>query len=104
YAKDLCPGQDDVVFKLRIDKGLDVLFRSPAGRSVFFIPSKFLCVLAFEVDQQAEACRAHNADEPVKGSKPRRKVGKGRADGLPQAHELMGKIRASGQPVSRSQL
>ena len=40
---------------------------------------KFLCILAFEVDQQAKAHRAHNTDEPVKGGQPRRKVGKGRA-------------------------
>ena len=28
-GKQLRPGENDIVFKLRIDKGLDVLFRSP---------------------------------------------------------------------------
>ena len=29
YSKKLCPGQNDVVFKLRIDKRLDVFFGAP---------------------------------------------------------------------------
>ena len=58
HGEKLRPGQNDVVFKLGIDKGLDVFFGAPAGRSVFFIPPKFLCVLAFHIDQQAEAHRA----------------------------------------------
>ncbi len=96
--------QNDVVLKLRIDKGLDVFFGAPAGRPVFLIPPEFLCVLAFEVDQQAKAHRAHNTDEPVKGGQPRRKVGKGRADALPQAHELVSKVCSRGQAVGRPQL
>ena len=60
----------------------------------------FFGLFAFEVDQQAEAHRAHNADEPIEWIKPRREVGKGRAHRLPQAHELMGQIRALGQPVA----
>ena len=42
--------------------------------AVFCIPPEFLSVLAFEIDQQAKAHRAHNTDEPVKGWSPRRKV------------------------------
>ena len=29
HGKKLRPGENDIVFKLGIDKGLDVLFRSP---------------------------------------------------------------------------
>ena len=54
HGKKLRLCQNDVVLKLWIDKGLDVFFGAPAGRPVFLIPPKFLCVLAFEVDQQAE--------------------------------------------------
>ena len=51
---------------------------TPAGAAVFRIPAKLLCVLAFEVDQQAERRRTHNAYQPVKGSKAGGEVGKGR--------------------------
>ena len=71
---------------------------------VFFIPPEFLCVLAFHIDQQAEAHRAHNADEPVQGMEPRRKVGKGRADALAQAHQLVSKVCSGSQAVGRPQL
>mgnify|MGYP005925703391 CR=1 FL=1 len=46
---------------------------------------------------------ANNTDEPVKGGQPRRKVGKGRANGLAQPHELMSNIRTRRQPVGRPQ-
>lgn len=99
HGEKFRPGENDVVLKPGIDKGLDVLFRSKPGRSIFFIVAVFLCLFAFAVDQQAEARRAHNANEPVKGMKSRRKVGKGRADGLPQTHELVGEVRARRQTV-----
>ena len=63
-------GQQHIVFKLGINKGLDVLFVSPAGATVLRIPTVFLGVLAFEVDQQAERHRPHNAHQPVKGARP----------------------------------
>ena len=96
-------GQQHIVFKLGIDKGLDVLFVSPAGAAVLRIPAKLLCVLAFEVDQQAERHRPHNAHQPVKESKAGGKVGKGRTDGLSQPQQLMGKIAACRQTVGRPQ-
>ena len=71
---------------------------------ILFIPPEFLCVFAFHIDQQAEAHRAHNANEPVKGMEPRRKVGKGRADALAQAHQFVSKVRSGSQAVGRPQL
>ena len=68
------------------------------------IPPILFGVLAFEVDQQAEAHRAHNANEPVKGIKPRREIGKGRADALPQAHQLLRQGSPRRQTVGRPQL
>ena len=104
HGKKLRPGENDIVFKLWIDKGLDVFCRSPTGGTVLFIPPVLFRVFAFHIDQQAKGSRAHNANQPVKGSKPRRKVGKGRADSLAQPQELVGEVCASGQPVGRPQL
>ena len=104
HGKKLRPGEDDIVFKDGIDERGYIFRPAPTGAPELLIPPEFLCVLALEVDQQPEAHRAHNANKPVKGIKPRRKVGKGRAYRLPQAHELMGEIRASGQPVGCPQL
>ena len=103
-GEQLRPGENDIVFKLGIDKGLDVLFRAPSSRSVFFISPEFLCVLAFEVDQQAKGHRPHKAHQPVKGIKPRRKVGKGRADAPAQPQQLFPKPGPCCQTVGRPQL
>ena len=46
----------DVVFKHRIDKGLDVLCRSPAGGTVLNVLAVFLGVLAFHIDRQPQGC------------------------------------------------
>ncbi len=103
HGKKFRPGENDIILKLGIDKGLYILFRSKAGGAILLIPAVLFGVFAFRVDQQTERRRAHNANEPVKGSKPRRKVGKGRANGLAQPHELMSNIRTRRQPVGRPQ-
>ena len=95
-------GQQHIVFKLGIKERLDVCCCTPAGRAVLGIPAKLLCVFAFEVDQQAERRRTHNAYQPVKGGKAGGKAGKGRADGLAQPQQLFPEARASGQTVRRT--
>lgn len=57
---------------------------------------------AFEVDQQAERRRTHNAYQPVKGDKAGGEAGKGRADGLAQPQQLFPEARTSGQTVRRA--
>ena len=54
----------------------------------------FFAFFAFEVDQQTERHRPHNAHQPVKGGKAGGKVGKGRADGLSQPQQLMCEVAA----------
>ena len=103
-GEQLRPGENDIVFKLGIDKGLDVLFRAPSSRSVFFISPEFLCVLALEVDQQAKGHRPHKAHQPVKGIEPWRKVSKGWADAPAQPQQLFPKPGPRRQTVGRPQL
>ena len=102
HREKLRPGQNHVVFKLRIDKRFDVFFRSPPGAAVFCIPPKLLSVLAFEIDQQPETGCAHNADKPIQRGKAGGKAGKGRADGLAQPQQLFPEARTSGQTVRRA--
>ena len=102
FFEPFCGGQQHIVFKLGIDKRLDVLFRSPAGRAVLGIAAKFLCFFRLAVDQQPERQRTHNAHQPVKGDKTGGEAGKGRADGLAQPQQLFPEARTSGQTVRRA--
>ena len=102
HGEPFCGGQQHIVFKLGIDKRLDVLFRSPAGRAVLGIAAKFLCFFRLAVDQQPERQRTHNAHQPVKGDKTGGEIGKGRADGLAQPQQLFPEARTSGQTVRRA--
>ena len=104
HREKLRPGQNHVVFKLRIDKRFDVFFRSPSSAAVFCIPPKLLSVLAFEIDQQPETNCAYNTDKPIQRSKTGCKVSKGRANRLAQPDELMCKIITRRQSVGCSQL
>ena len=103
HGKKFRPGENDVILKLGIDKGFYILFRSKTGGAILLIAAVLFSIFAFRVDQQTERRRAHNTNEPVKGNEPRSKVGKGRADGLAQPHELMSNIRTRRQPVGRPQ-
>ena len=94
--------QQHIVFKLGIDKRLDVFFCSPAGRAVLGIAAKFLCFFRLAVDQQPEADCTHNADKPIQRGKAGGEAGKGRADGLAQPQQLFPEARASGQTVRRA--
>ena len=101
HGEKLRPGENDIVLKLWIDKRLDVFRPAPTGAAVFLIPAIFFGIFAFEVDQQPKSHSAHNANEPVKGIKPRRKVRKGHADGLHEPQQLFPEVCASSQTVGR---
>ena len=94
--------QQHIVFKLGIDKRLNVLFCSPAGCAVLGIAAKFLCFFRLAVDQQPETGCAHNADKPIQRGKAGGEAGKGRADGLAQPQQLFPEARTSGQTVRRA--
>ena len=104
HGEKLRSGENHIVFKDGIDERGYIFRPAPSGRPVFFIPPVFFCLFAFSINKQAKSHRAHNADEPVKGGLPRRKIGKGRADALPQAHEFVSKVCSRGQAVGRPQL
>ena len=76
HGKKFRPGENDIILKLGIDKGLYILFRSKAGGAILLIPAVLFGVFAFRVDQQTERRRAHNANEPVKGASPGAKSAK----------------------------
>ena len=99
HGKPFCGGQQHIVFKLGIDKRLDVFFVAPAGCAILGIAAKFLCFSRLAVDQQPEA---DNADKPIQRGKAGGKAGKGRADGLAQPQQLFPEARASGQTVCRA--
>ena len=102
HGEPFCGGQQHIVFKLGIDKRLDVFFVAPAGCAVLGIAAKFLCFFRLAVDQQPEADCAHNADKPIQRGKAGSKAGKGRADGLAQPQQLFPEARTSGQTVRRA--
>lgn len=102
HGEPFCGGQQHIVFKLGIDKRLDVFFCSPAGRAVLGIAAKFLCFFRLAVDQQPEADCTHNADKPIQRGKAGGEAGKGRADGLAQPQQLFPEARTSGQTVRRA--
>ena len=102
HSQPLRGGQNDIIFKLGINKGLDVLFRPPAGCAVLRIVAELLGLFRLAVDQQPETGCAHNADKPIQRGKAGSKAGKGRADGLAQPQQLYPEASANGQTVRRA--
>ena len=103
-GEQLRPGENDIVFKLGIDKGLDVLFCAPSGRSVFLVPAIFARLFRLGIDHQPQDHGPRDPHQPIKGVEPWGKVGKGRTNGPAQPYEFMGEVRALGQPVGRADL
>ena len=99
HGEQLRPGENDVVLELGVGERLYILRRAPPGAAVLFIPAILLRFFGLGVHHQPERRSPGDAHQPVKGVEPRGEVGKGRADGLPHADELMGEVCAGGQPV-----
>ena len=55
--------QDDVVLKYRINKGLDVFWAAPPGRTVLHILPVFFGVLALHIDGQPQGSAAEQAHQ-----------------------------------------
>ena len=49
HGKKFRPGENDIILKLGIDKGLYILFRSKAGGAILLIPAVLFGVFAFRV-------------------------------------------------------
>ena len=93
----IAPGGNAAV-EIHIDRRSHKIIRDVHGDLAQVFPQ------AFEDDAHHPGSQVHNANESFKGIKPRRKVGKGRADALPQAHQLLRQGSPRRQAVGRPQL
>ncbi len=59
-------GQQDVIFKLGVDVGGNVLGGAPPGRAVFLALAILLGILAFAVHNEPDSHRSNNAHTQVK--------------------------------------
>ena len=73
-------GQQDVVFKLGVDIGRNVLGGAPPGRAVFFTLAVLLGVLALAVHNETDSHRPNNAHTQVKRVQAGQRACKGGGD------------------------
>jgi len=73
-------GQQDVVFKLGVDVGGNVLGGAPPGRTVFLALAVLLGVLALAVHDEPDSHRTNNANAEVKQMQAGQRVCKGGGD------------------------
>ena len=92
-------GQQDVVFKLGVDVGGNVLGGAPSGRAVFFTLAVLLGILAFAVHDEPDSHRPGNAHAQVKRMQAGQRVCKGGGDAARQVEQLCRSIRARSQTV-----
>ena len=104
HGEQLRPGENDIALELGIGERLNIFGAAPSRRTILLIPAELLCPLRFGVHHQPERRRPDDPHQPIKGVEPRGEVGKGRADGLAQADELVGEVRAGGHPVGGAYL
>ena len=99
HGQAFCLGQQDVVFKLGVDVGGNVLGGAPPGRAVFFTLAVFLGVLAFAVHDEPDSHRPGNAHAQVKRMQAGQRACKGSRDAVRQVEQLCRSIRARRQTV-----
>ena len=75
-------GQQDVVFKLGVDIGRNVLGGAPPGRAVFFTLAVLLGILAFAVHNEPDSHRSNNAHAQIKRMQTGQRVCKGGGDAI----------------------
>jgi len=54
HGQPICGDEDDIVLKIRVDKGLDIRRRPPAGGTVLCILPKLFGIFPFEIDGKAK--------------------------------------------------
>ena len=92
-------GQQDVVFKLGVDVGGNILGGAPPGRAVFFTLAVLLGVLALAVHNETDSHRPGNAHTQVKRVQAGQRACKGDRDAARQVEQLGRSIRARRQTV-----
>ena len=92
-------GQQDVVFKLGVDVGGNILGGAPPGRAVFFTLAVLLGVLALAVHNETDSHRPNNAHTQVKRVQPGQRACKGGGDAARQVEQLGRSIHARRQTV-----
>ena len=92
-------GQQNVVFKLGVDVGGNVLGGAPSGRAVFFTLAVLLGVLALAVHDEPDSHRTNNAHAQIKRMQAGQRVCKGDRDAARQVEQLCRSIRARRQTV-----
>ena len=92
-------GQQDIVFKLGVDIGRNVLGGAPPGRTVFFTLAVLLGILAFAVHNEPDSHRSNNAHTQVKRMQAGQRVCKGSRDAVRQVEQLCRSIRTRRQTV-----
>ena len=92
-------GQQDVVFKLGVDVGGNILGGAPPGRAVFFTLAVLLGVLALAVHNETDSHRPNNAHTQVKRVQAGQRACKGDRDAARQVEQLCRSIRARRKTV-----
>ena len=104
HGQALRLGEDDVVFKHRVSKRLNILCCAPPGGAVFHVLAELLGVLSLHIDTQPYGCGDGNADAEIYRVEAWQRGGKGGGQSLHEVQELPGEIRAGGQPRCLPQL
>ena len=92
-------GQQDIVFKLGVNVGGNVLGGAPSGRAIFFTLAVFLGVLAFAVHDEPDSHRSNNAHAQIKRMQAGQRVCKGSRDAVRQVEQLCRSICACRKTV-----
>ena len=90
--------QDDVLPEIRIHKRLDILRRTPAGRSVLLVFPEFLGVLASDVYRQSQRNADQCAKQEIRQMKTGKQCFKSRFHSIHQVQKLLGSVRTFRQP------
>ena len=92
-------GQQDVIFKLGVDVGGNVLGGAPSGRAVFFTLAVLLGILALAVHDEPDGQRTNNANTEVKQMQAGQRACKGGRDTAHQVEQFCRSIHARRQTV-----
>ena len=92
-------GQQDIVFKLGVDIGGNILGRSPTGAAVLHTLAVLLGVLALAVHHQPDDQSTGDADAEIKQMQAGEGICKGRCEAVRKMQELSRQVGTGGQPV-----
>ena len=96
-------GENDVILRLWIHIGRNILPGAPAGRAVFHILAELLGVLTSDIDHQPHERHTHKANQIIKTSTGQ-DMGKGKIKSGAEPQQLFRGIRSRCKPDGLSQL